>query len=73
MFYTSLFQAIFQFSMYFSAQGMSRDAQFCVSKDLDVVTSDTFPGKPTDGLQILKRNFTNIGKQNNSTKINCYI
>lgn len=38
-----------------------------------MVISDPSPGKPTNGIQIIKRNFTNIGKQNNSTKINCYM
>lgn len=49
-------------------------AQFCISKDLDMAISDPSLGKPTNGIQIIERNFTkNIGKQNNSTKINCYM
>lgn len=60
--------------MYFSVQGMPGYAQFCISKDLDVAISDPVPGKPTNGLQITKGTFTkNIGKQNNSTKINYYM
>lgn len=44
----------FSLKVYFSAQGMSSYAQFCMSMDLAVAISDTFPGIPINGHQILK-------------------